>query len=113
MVVKTNSAGYPKKELKQAMVKRGDIKCLRTTIDGQTMWATAHMDKQPLTLVHNCDTILPGPARYRTFCRYVKETKQVKRATFRLDQPSVAATYRDKFWNVDRFNKLSLGPDSL
>jgi hypothetical protein len=60
MVVKTNSAGYPKKELKEAMKIRGDVKCLTATIDGETMWATAHMDKQPLTLVHNCDTITPG-----------------------------------------------------
>ena len=25
----------------------------------------------------------------------------------------MAATYRNKFWHVDRYNKLSLGPDSM
>jgi hypothetical protein len=75
MVVKTNSAGYPKQELKAAMNKRGDLKCMKVVVEGETMWATAHMDKQPLTLVHNCDTVNAGPPRFRSFCKYMPTDK--------------------------------------
>jgi hypothetical protein len=113
MVVKTNSKGFPKAKLKEAMEKRGDVKCMAIVVDGEPMWATAHMDKQPLTLVHSCEVTTAGPPRYRSVCKYVPDAKQVKRAVLKLDQPSVSGIYRDKFWNVDRFNKLSLGPDSV
>lgn len=113
MVVKTNSKGYPKEEIKARMKTRGDIASYKTSVEGVNMWATGHMDKKPLTVVHTCDSIAPGKPRYRTFSKWSKDTHRIRRAVFKLDQPSVAATYRDKFWHVDRYNKLSLGPDSM
>lgn len=113
MVVKTNSKGFPKKKLKDACKKRGDVINMSLELEGVLLQATAHMDKKPLTLIHTADSIAPGAPRWRTFSRWDKKTHRVHRAVFKLDQPSVASVYRAKFWHVDRFNKLSLGPDSL
>lgn len=64
-----------------------------------------------MSLIHTCDTMLRGEPRYRTYVRYKAGT--VTRKNFVLQQPSVHATYRSKFWAVDRYNKLALGPDSV
>ena len=121
MVVKNRSKGYPKSELKEQCKERGDVVCMelkglkdpRDPSKDVPMYATAHMDKAPLTLVHNCDTINAGVPRVRYFARYSKDVHKVVRARFQLEQPSVAATYRDRFWAVDKFNKIALGPHSV
>lgn len=121
MVCKNRSKGYPKQYIKEKCAKRGDVVCmelkgLKDPKDPSVevpIYATAHMDKAPLTLVHNCDTINDGVPRIRHFARYSKDAHKVVRRKFVLDQPSVAATYRSRFWAVDRFNKMALGPHSI
>lgn len=66
-----------------------------------------------MSLVHTCGSLADGEPRFRNFIRYDKVRKTVVRRRYRLDQPQVHATYRDKFWHVDRFNKLALGPKSI
>ena len=86
---------------------------MTTEVEGIQLYGTVHMDKKPLSLIHTCDNLIEGPPRYRIYAKYNKTQKKVLRAKFRLDQPNVAATYRNYFWGVDRYNKLSLGPGSL
>ena len=75
------------------------------------MWASCHMDKKPMSLIHTTDTCLEGEPRFRTIARY-KEGK-VLRKTYTLHQPCVHATYRNNFWMWDRFNRVALGPLSM
>ena len=77
------------------------------------MMASVHRDKQPMTLVHSCSSLQPGPVRVRNFVKYDKKSKTVVRRKFTLEQPMVHSVYRGSFWAVDRFNKLCLGPNSI
>lgn len=92
---------------------RGDQAGMEVTIAGEYMMASVHRDKQPMVLAHSCSSLLPGPTRVRNFVKYSKENKTVIRRKFKLEQPMVHSIYRGSFWAVDRFNKLSLGPNSI
>ena len=109
--VKQNSRGFPKKELLESCPERGDTASMSVQLEDVTMWASCHRDKQPMSLIHTCDTMLRGAPRFRTFLKYSKG--KVTRRKFTLEQPSVHARYRSTFWAVDRYNKLALGPDSV
>lgn len=64
---------------------RGMVKSLGIEVDGVPLWATMHMDKAPLTLVHTCGSIVPGPPRYRTWAKYVKSAGKVIRRKYTLE----------------------------
>ena len=49
------------------------------------MYASVHMDKQPLSVIHTFDSLVPGKPRFRTYVKYRKETHRVHRAKFKLD----------------------------
>lgn len=82
-------------------------------VEGVKLQGSVHRDKQPMALVHTAGSLAPGEPRFRNFVRYDKNKKTVVRRKYRLDQPHVHAIYRSKFWHVDRFNKLALGPKSI
>ena len=92
---------------------RGDVRSFMVEIDGVPMWATMHMDKAPLTLLHTTGILEEGEPRYRVWSGYSKEVGRVVTRKYTLEQPEVAASYRSRFWTIDRFNKLALGPDSV
>ena len=52
-------------------------------VDGCKMWASCHMDKQPMSLIHTCNTMLKGPARYRAYAGY--KIGKVIRRKFKLE----------------------------
>ena len=109
--VKQNSRGFPKLQLLASCPDRGDTTSMSVEVNGVKLYASCHKDKQPMSLIHTCDTMLKGAPRFRTYVKYSKG--KVTRKNFTLEQPSVHATYRSTFWAVDRYNKLALGPDSV
>ncbi len=57
MNVKTAHSGFPKAKLKEAMKQRGDAMHMKLEfsdkcMEGKEIYASAHMDMQPMTLVH-------------------------------------------------------------
>ena len=116
MNVKTGSKGFPKRRLKAAVTQRDQHKHMKleTEIVGQphTIYASNHMDKQPLVLVHTCATSLPGDSRLRIW-RPSRRTGACVPRTYLLEQPRCHAEYRNNYSAVDICNKVALGPSSV
>ena len=75
------------------------------------LYASGHHDKTPMVLVHTAGTSRAGPQRKRVYRYYDSESKCNRSVVLTLMQPQVHATYRGRFWVVDRHNSLALGPD--
>ncbi len=69
------------------------------------------MDNKCLVLCHTSRTSMPGAARVRRFRKYAGGNIISRKYT--LEQPDVAAVYREWYGAVDVYNKLSLGPRSV
>lgn len=89
MNVKRNSARYPKAKLLAAMRTRGDTSYRKVAFapkregdDGVEVYASAHMDKQPLLLVHTMSHTGPGEERTRYRHKYVGGS--MRRLTWQL-----------------------------
>ncbi len=113
MNVKVNSKGYPKKVMKEHAKKRGDTYSMKVKVEEEEIFASVHVDKAPMFLVHTAESMLQGPERKRNFLVYDKEKQQNVRCKYTLEQPQCHAVYRGNFWAVDRFNNLALGPTSI
>lgn len=112
--VKTASKLYPKKVIKELRLVRGQSKHYKAMVDihgeARPVFASVHMDSQPMSLVHTCSTSMTGKQAIRTWRKYVNGT--VKRRKYTLEQPKVFQIYRSHYNAVDNFNKLALGPKS-
>lgn len=73
MNVKNNSKGFPKAIMREKAQNRDDRYSMKTTIEGMDFYASVHKDKQPMFLVHNAESMLPGPPRKRNFLLFDKK----------------------------------------
>ncbi len=73
MNVKVNSKGYPKKVMKEHAKKRGDTYSMKVKVEEEEIFASVHVDKAPMFLVHTAESMLQGPERKRNFLVYDKE----------------------------------------
>lgn len=83
MNVKTATQGFPKAELKNKVVNRGDQYHMELAAPGlppgiPKVFASVHKDIQPMVLVHTLGTSLPGPQRKRTW-RGIVDGKRLKK----------------------------------
>ena len=85
MNVKTNSKGYPKKQMREQANKRGDQFSMTTKVDDIDIYASVHVDKQPMYLVHTAESMLPGPGRKRNFVTFDKHQQRNVRRKYSLE----------------------------
>ena len=45
---------------------------MTTKVDDIAIYASVHVDKQPMYLVHTAESMLPGPGRKRNFVTFDK-----------------------------------------
>ena len=109
--VKGNSKLMPLRELREACSERGDQITMHAVVNDVDVWASCHMDKQPMNLVHTAGHSGEGPSRQRNWCKYLAGSMQ--RRQYVLQQPHVHSLYRGNFSTVDVYNKYTFGPRSL
>lgn len=84
--VKVGTKRFPKKEMREAVPSRGDTHHMKVEVPGgHTIFASAHRDVQPMSLVHSCGTSLPGPTRKRVARKYDKSRGCVFRKVYHLE----------------------------
>ena len=117
--VKSCHKRFPKAIIKSHLKQRGDVMHMRVDIpkspmtDVTSLFASGHMDKPPMVLVHTSGHGLAGDQRKRLWRSFDAKKGQYVKEKYTLDQPDVHARYRGTFSKVDIFNKMSLGPNSL
>ena len=74
MNVKRAAAQFPKQALLASLKKGGNTKFMKvSTLDPEdgTVYASAHMDKAPMALVHTAGSIGPGKPRQRNWAKFL------------------------------------------
>lgn len=84
MNVKTNTAQFIKKEVLEKLKTRGDtyhamVEVGHVNRPKKKVYASGHMDKQPMVLVHTCSTSGAGPQRKRRYAKYVGNRMDIRK----------------------------------
>lgn len=114
MNVKNNHKRFPKKIILDKLATRDDRAHMVVRVEGgYEVYASGHMDVQPMVLVHTTGTSLEGTQRERSYRFWNHDNNQYQYQKYILTQPDVHARYREAFSKIDITNKSAVGHGSL